>query len=103
MRNAREKHRPELPNARKVRRSCSKELYRTIKRLKIRVAPEDVAAAERLYVAKVVSHLTWIAENGSNRKKLADWWEEQVAPDIAALWKVDAEKLSRAFRDAFGG
>jgi hypothetical protein len=93
----------QLPNARKIRRACNRELARTIKRLKIWVAPDQRIAAERLYYLKVIANLIWVAENGSNRKKLADWWEEAVAPEIAALWDVDPVKLSNAFRDRFGG
>ncbi len=93
----------ELPNARKIRRSCNRELFRTIKRLKVWISPEQLAAAEKLYYQKVISNLIWVAENGSNRKKLADWWDEAVAPEIALLWDVDPSKLSAAFRDGFGG
>lgn len=103
MKKSNEKHRPQLPSARQVRRSCNRELYRTLKKLKLRIPPEDVAKAEQFYFAKLVPNLVWVAENGSNRKRLADWWEEHVAPGIAEIWKVDAGKLSRAFRDAFGG
>jgi hypothetical protein len=93
----------DLPNARKIRRSCNRELARTIKRLKLWVTPEQIAAAEKLYYQKVIANLIWVADNGSNRKKLADWWEEAVAPEIAVLWNVDPSKLSSAFRDRFGG
>jgi len=103
MQKARENRRPDLPNARTVRRACNRELLRAVKKMKIWVPPEAFAEAEKLYFAKLVSNLAWVAENGDNRKKLADWWEREVAPDIAALWKVDAGKLSKAFRDAFGG
>ena len=97
------KHEQELPNARKIRRSCNKELYRTIKRMKIYIEPALVEEAERRYYYKVVSNFIWITENGSNRKVLANWWAEHVAPDIAELWKVDLNRLSVAFRDGFGG
>lgn len=100
---AKGKHEQELPSARKIRRTCNKELYRTIKRLKTFIAPDLLEQAEKLYFHKVVGNLIWIAENGSNRKLLADWWEEHVAPEIAELWQVDVERLSDAFRDGFGG
>ncbi|MEX2416073.1 MAG: dehydrogenase [Paenibacillaceae bacterium] len=93
----------ELPNARKIRRSCNRELYRTIKRLKLWVSPEHIAAAETLYYHKVIANLIWVAEHGSNRKKLADWWDKEVAPEIALLWNVEQSKLSAAFRESFGG
>jgi hypothetical protein len=98
-----EKHKQELPSARKVRRSCNKELYRTIKKLNKWIPPEKVAEAERLYFTKVVPNLLWIAENGSNRRKLADWWADHVAPELATLWDVEPERLVKAFRDSFGG
>ena|SRR5690606_6641973 len=97
------KHEQQLPSARKIRRTCNKELYRTIKRLKAYIAPDLVEQAEKLYFRKVALNLLWIAENGSNRKALADWWEEHVAPEIAELWQVDKKRLSDAFRDGFGG
>ena len=96
-------NRSEAPSARQLRRTCNKELYRTIKRLNQWIPPEKIAEAERLYYKKVVFNLTWIIENGKNRKKLADWWAEAVAPEIAELWNVNEEKLVRAFRSAFGG
>ncbi|PYI51600.1 dehydrogenase [Paenibacillus flagellatus] len=98
-----EKHSQALPTLRKIRRACNRELYRTAKRLKLWVPPDRMAEAEELYLKKVVQHLTYIAENGSNRKLLSDWWDEHVRDDIAKLWNVDADDLSRAFRDAFGG
>jgi hypothetical protein len=103
MYNNQERPKLELPNARKIRRACKRELFRTIKRLKLRVSPEQIAAAEKLYYQKVIANLIWVAENGSNRKKLADWWDEAVAPEIALLWNVEQSKLSAAFRNSFGG
>lgn len=101
MRNA--KHEKPLPTARQIRRSCQKELYRTIKRLKAYIASEPLKQAEELYFKKVALNLLWIVENGSNRKLLADWWEKEVSPSIAPLWQVDEAELNRAFRDSFGG
>lgn len=98
-----QKHQQELPNARKIKRSCNRELYRTIKKMKIWIQPEQVTAAEDIYFKKVILNFAWIAEHGSNRKKLSDWWEENVCPDIANLWNVEAKELSRAFRESFGG
>ena len=97
------KHEQELPSARTIRRTCNKELYRTIKRLKRYIEPELVVQAEKLYYHKVAMNLLWIAENGSNRKLLADWFEQHVAPEIASLWQVDVTQLAAAFRDGFGG
>ncbi|WP_166245193.1 dehydrogenase [Paenibacillus turpanensis] len=97
------KHEQPLPTARGIRRSCSKELYRTIKRLKTYIPPEKVKEAEELYFRKVAGNLIWIAENGKNRKKLSDWFDEAVADDIAKLWEIDRDRLSHAFRNAFGG
>jgi hypothetical protein len=98
-----EKHADALPNARKIRRACNKELYRTIKKLKIWIPPEQQVQAEEMYFKKVVLNLPWIAENGSNRKKLADWWEENVCPELAVLWNVEPSALANAFRNAYGG
>ncbi|MDF2725801.1 MAG: dehydrogenase [Paenibacillus sp.] len=98
-----EKHSQDLPTLRKIRRACNKELYRTAKRLKLWIPPEKVAEAEQLYLKKVVLNLTYIAENSSNRKLLADWWDEHVCAEIAELWNVDQAELGRAFRQAFGG
>lgn len=101
IRNA--KHEKPLPSARQIRRSCAKELYRTIKRLKTYISPELTEQAEELYFKKVIQNLLWIVENGSNRRELSNWFEKEVAPEIAVLWNVKPEELSQAFRDAFGG
>ena len=97
------KHQQPLPKLRTIRRSCSKELYRTLKRLNRYVEPDKVKAAEQLYYQKVGANLLFIVENGSNRKKLADWWEDNVCPEIAELWDVPPKTLARAFRTAFTG
>lgn len=97
------KHEKPLPNARQIRRSCEKELYRTVKKLKRYIPPEQIKQAEEVYVKKVMLNLLWIAENGSNRKLLADWFGEHVAPEVAVLWDVETTALARAFRDSFGG
>jgi len=86
---------------RAIRRSCSRELMRTLKKLKTSVAPELMEQAEQLYLHKVILHLSWIQENGSRRKKLADWWEEHVCPEIAELWNMEPPMLAHAFREAF--
>jgi hypothetical protein len=98
-----QKHEKPLPTARGIRRSCNKELYRTIKRLKMWIPPEQLKTAEDLYFKKVVLNLPFIVENGSNRKLLSDWWEEHVCPEIAELWNVSPDRLAYAFRDGFGG
>ncbi|MFC4103112.1 dehydrogenase [Paenibacillus xanthanilyticus] len=97
------KHAAGLPTARKIRRACDNELYRTVKRLNVYVPKEKLEAAEKLYFKKVALNLPWIAENQSNRRKLADWWDENVSAEIAELWEVDLAKLQAAFREAFGG
>lgn len=97
------RHEAVYPSARKIRRACSVELYRTIKRLDRYIPAEKVEEAEKLYFRKVAENLLWIHENRGNRKKLADWWEENVCPEIAALWDVDPKRLGAAFRAAFGG
>ncbi|WP_027094510.1 hypothetical protein [Cohnella thermotolerans] len=97
------KHEAPLPTARAIRRACQTELYRTVKRLKQYVPAELVKQAEELYVRRVVGNLLWIAENRSDRKKLADWWEAELSEEIAKLWNVDRARLAAAFRDAFGG
>lgn len=103
MKNGQPKHEAALPSPRTIRRACSVELYRTVKRLKRYVPDERVKQAEDLYVSKVIGNLLWITENRSDRKKLADWWEEAVSEEIASLWDVDRERLVAAFRAAFGG
>ncbi|TDF94090.1 dehydrogenase [Paenibacillus piri] len=97
------KHNQSLPTARKIRRSCSRELYRARKKLNRWIAPDLVEQADELYFKKVALNLIWIVENASNRKVLSDWWEENVCPEIAELWSVDPATLAKAFRDSFGG
>jgi toxin CptA len=97
------RHEAVYPSARKIRRACGVELYRTIKRLGRYIPPEKIEEAEKLYFRKVAENLIWIHENRDNRRKLADWWEEHVCPEIAALWDVEPKRLGAAFRAAFGG
>lgn len=97
------KHASSLPTPRKIRRGCSKELYRTVKRLRVYIPEELIKQGEALYYKKVIGNLLWIGENISNRKLLADWWDEAVSTELAELWQVDRAELSAAFRDAFGG
>lgn len=96
------KHTSNLPTPRKIRRACSRELYRTVKRLGAYIPEERIKQGEALYFKKVIGNLLWIGENMSNRKVLADWWDEAVSAELAELWEVDRQALSRAFRDAFG-
>lgn len=103
MNNKPGKHAAALPTPRKIRRSCSKELYRTIKRLGVYIPEERIKQGEELYYKKVIGNLLWIGENISNRKVLADWWDESVSTELAELWQVDRAALSKAFRHAFGG
>jgi hypothetical protein len=98
-----EKHSSPLPSPRTIRRACGNELYRTVKRLKQHVPALLVKQAEELYVKRVIGNLLWITENRSNRRALADWWDDEVSSEIAELWNVDPSKLKQAFRDAFGG
>ena len=98
-----EKHSSPLPTPRSIRRACGNELYRTVKRLKQHVPASLVKQAEELYVKRVIGNLMWIVENRSNRKLLADWWDEELSEEIARLWNVDHSKLKQAFRDSFGG
>ncbi|WP_010277410.1 hypothetical protein [Paenibacillus senegalensis] len=103
MRPPKEPHQRETPSVRTIRRTCEKELYRTIKKLKKWIPPDKVEQAEKLYFKKVAENFLWIHENAGKRKVLADWWEENVCPEIAGLWEVDAAALAKAFRSAFGG
>ncbi|ALS26540.1 dehydrogenase [Paenibacillus cisolokensis] len=98
-----EKYQAGYPTARKIRRACNQELYRTVKRLKKWIPKERIQQAEKLYFQKVTLNLPWIYEHYSNRKALADWWDENVSGEIAELWEVDRAKLCAAFREAFGG
>jgi capsular polysaccharide biosynthesis protein len=98
-----QKHAAGLPSARKIRRSCSNELYRTAKRLKLYVSKEKMEKAEMLYFREVAQNLLWIVDHKNNRKAQADWWANNVSEEIAVLWEVDREKLCEAFREAYGG
>lgn len=103
MKMFKEKHATPLPSPRSIRRACGNEIYRTIKRLKLHVPAPLLEQAEQLYVKKVIGNLLWVVENRSNRKALANWWDEEVSEEIALLWDVDRVRLMQAFRDAFGG
>ncbi|MFC5406913.1 dehydrogenase [Cohnella soli] len=102
MKMSQEKHTAALPSPRTIRRACANELYRTVKRLKEHIPASLVEKAEKLYVERVIGNLLWIHDHRSNRKALADWWDDTVRDDIAKLWGVDKERLSQAFRSAFG-
>ncbi|MBH5319157.1 dehydrogenase [Paenibacillus sp. GSMTC-2017] len=103
MKPSAQKHTTDLPSARKIRRSCSNELYRTVKRLKLWVSKEKMDQAETLYFRKVVTNMQWIVDNKSNRRAQAEWWNENVSAEIAELWEVDRIRLCEAFREAYGG
>lgn len=103
MKTPRQRHTAALPTARGIRRACSNELYRTIKRMNVWIPEDKRKEGEELYYRKVIGNLIWIHENHANRKKLSDWWDEAVCEELAALWEVDAKKLSACFRQAFGG
>lgn len=60
-------------------------------------------AAEKVYYERVIANLLWVHENASNRKAQCDWWDNEVGPDIAAIWETDAGRLCRAFRESYGG
>ncbi|MGE7055674.1 hypothetical protein ACQKI4_24200, partial [Paenibacillus glucanolyticus] len=66
------------PSPRGIRRACSKELYRTTKRLKLYIPPESLKQGEELYYRKVIGNLIWIHDNHSNKKLLCEWWEKEV-------------------------
>ena len=76
-------------------------MLRTAKKLKTAISAEHMEQGEQIYVYKVMLNLAWILENGSYRKKLADWWEVNVCPDLAAIWQVEPIVLAHAFRDSF--
>lgn len=98
-----QKHTKKPPNLRSIRRACRRELERTIKKLKQWIPSDQVKEAEELYYKQVLLNLTFIVDNSSNRKIQANWWEEHVAPGIASIWNVDVTRLTRAFRDSYGG
>lgn len=97
------KHEKPFPSARDVKRTCQKELYRTVKKLNQWIAPDKIKQAENFYFKEVILHLQWIVEHRDNRKKQADWWCEHISPKLAELWGVDQHKLNKAFRDSYGG
>ena len=98
-----ERHASTLPSPRKIRRACQQELYRTVKRMKLYIPENLLKQGEQLYTKKVLGHLLWIHEHSSNRKLLADWFDEAVSGELAELWQVDRAKLSEHFRHTFGG
>ncbi|MFD2672540.1 dehydrogenase [Marinicrinis sediminis] len=94
---------PSLPNARSIRRACAKELYRTNKKLGVYIPKDKQEAGLKLYTDQVMQHLAWVVEHRNERRKLADWWAEAVAPELARCWDVNETRLVEAFREAFGG
>ncbi|NDI36092.1 dehydrogenase [Chengkuizengella sediminis] len=98
-----QKHNLDLPTARKIRRACNKEIYRTIKRLNTWIPPEKIKEAEELYYKKVLINSKYILENAQNRKLLSDWFDENVCAEFSILWGIEESKISKAFRNAFVG
>jgi len=96
-------HRPEYPSARKIRRSCQTELYRTIKKMKVWVDPDKVEKANQFYYQKVVQNSVWIHENRANRKKQVEWWESHCCDEMASILEVNREALAIAFRASYIG
>jgi hypothetical protein len=102
--NANHNHSQKKPfSVREIRRACNKELYRTIKKLKVRLTDEQIQRANELYFKKVLLNIQMISENKDNRKVLSDWWEMNVCPEISEIWNVETAVLANAFRRAFGG
>lgn len=101
--NHKMKHQKPLPSIRQIRRTCSRELYRARKKVGRYITKEQIDQADEVYFKKVLANLPYIAENGSNRKLLADWFDEQVCGEVAAIYGVEPNVLARAFRDSFGG
>lgn len=97
------KHDHALPTARQVRRACGRELYRTAKRLHSHIAPEPMEQAVGFYYKQVMLHLPYIVQNSGNKKKLADWFSEHAATEVAGLWNQEPQAVSDAFREALGG
>ncbi|MBP1157145.1 MULTISPECIES: dehydrogenase [unclassified Paenibacillus] len=97
------KHNKSLPSARQIRRTCSRELYRARKKMGGYITLDLIKQADELYYKKVLMNLPYIAEHGSNRKVLADWFDENVCGEVAALWNVEPNVLGKAFRESFGG
>ncbi|MBC8080465.1 MAG: dehydrogenase [Gorillibacterium sp.] len=97
------KHDNPLPSVRQVRRACGRELYRTAKRLGKRITPEKMEQAVTCYFKKVVLHLPYIVKNAGNKKLLADWFDEQMAIEVAEMWEVEPKAVAVAFRQALGG
>ncbi|MED4604445.1 dehydrogenase [Paenibacillus validus] len=97
------KHQQPLPSVRQIRRTCSRELYRARKKVGRHITAEQIDRADDVYFKKVLANLPYIAENGSNRKLLADWFNEHVCGEVAEIYGVEREVLARAFRDSFGG
>ncbi|GGF95753.1 hypothetical protein [Paenibacillus abyssi] len=71
--------------------------------MKLWVPQDRLESAEQLYFKKVILNLQWITENHSNRKLLANWWDDNVSAEMAELLNVDRKRLCEAFREAFGG
>lgn len=93
----------EATSVREIRRSCQRELYRAQKKLKVYLTDEQIKKANQLYLAKVLINLPFIQKNRDNRKLQAEWWEENVCSEIAAIWNVDSSALAQAFYQTFAG
>src|SRR5690606_41032830 len=90
----------DIPTARKIRRDCSKELYRAIKRMDIYVSQDKIEQAERYYAQMVATHYLHLREL-NQRKKQVEWWEEHCSTKLAELLEVDQQLFIQAFKRAY--
>ena len=93
----------EYPTARKIRRDCSKELYRALKRMDVYVKESKLKEAELYYAKMVATHYLHLADLNKQRKKQVEWWKEHCSEQIATILDVNHEQFVQAFTQAYLG
>jgi len=93
----------EYPTARKIRRDCSKELYRALKRMNVYVNQDKIKEAELYYAQMVATHYLLLADLKKQRKKQVEWWEEHCSGKLADILELNHDQFVQAFRRTYLG
>lgn len=91
----------DYPTARKIRRDCSKEIYRALKRMNVHVEQSKLTEAEQYYTKMVITHFQVIRELSKNRKNQVQWWDEHCSEQLSVILGVDRTAFVEAFTKAY--
>lgn len=89
------------PTARKIRRDCSKELYRALKRMNVHVEESKLIEAEKYYTKMVITNHPTMRELHNNRNGQVQWWNEHCSEQLALILEVEHSAFVEAFTKAY--